>query len=361
MKNTQRPFTLDRIVRILISLAIIVALFLFIGSVSGVLVPFFIAWLLAYLINPLIITTQRRLKIKNKTITILAVLLVILSIIIGAFWILIPSITKEFASLHVAASSYFEGKKFIDFIPIEVQEYIVKNYNINKIISSLSFENLSSISGGIFSLFGGIFKGSFALIMSIITIFVTLLYLVFILIDFEQVTEGAIDLIPPKYREQSVIIIEDVKVAMDRYFRGQFLVALSVGILLSIGFKIINLPLAIPLGLFIGALNMVPYLQIVGILPMILISLLKCVESDGNFWVIFAFAFGVLMVVQIIQDTVLVPKIMGKVTGLNPAVILLSLSIWGALLGIIGMIIALPMTSILLSYYKRFVIKRQDS
>jgi predicted PurR-regulated permease PerM len=65
-------------------------------------------------------------------------------------------------------------------------------------------------------------------------------------------------------------------------------------------------------------------------------------------------------VVQLIQDTFLTPKIMGKVMGLNAAIILLSLSIWGSLLGIMGMIIALPMTTLLLTYYQRFVIKKQE-
>ena len=63
--------------------------------------------------------------------------------------------------------------------------------------------------------------------------------------------------------------------------------------------------------------------------------------------------------VQGIQDLFLVPKIMGKAMGLNPAVILLSLSIWGSLLGIVGMIIALPVTTLLISYYKRFVINEE--
>jgi predicted PurR-regulated permease PerM len=62
--------------------------------------------------------------------------------------------------------------------------------------------------------------------------------------------------------------------------------------------------------------------------------------------------------VQIIQDAFIVPKVMGRITGLNPAIILLSLSIWGSLMGIMGMIIALPMTTLLLSYYQRFIINK---
>ena len=70
-------------------------------------------------------------------------------------------------------------------------------------------------------------------------------------------------------------------------------------------------------------------------------------------------ALIVFAVVQLIQDTFLTPKIMGKVTGLNSAIILLSLSIWGSLLGVLGMIIALPMTTLLLTYYQRYVIKKE--
>jgi predicted PurR-regulated permease PerM len=70
-------------------------------------------------------------------------------------------------------------------------------------------------------------------------------------------------------------------------------------------------------------------------------------------------ALIVFAVVQTIQDTILTPKIMGHVTGLNPAIILLSLSIWGSLLGILGMVIALPMTTLLITYYQRYVIKNK--
>jgi predicted PurR-regulated permease PerM len=69
----------------------------------------------------------------------------------------------------------------------------------------------------------------------------------------------------------------------------------------------------------------------------------------------------VFCVVQVIQDGFIVPKVMGKITGLNPAIILLSLSIWGALMGVVGMIIALPCTTILLSYYKRYIKKQEES
>ena len=150
----------------------------------------------------------------------------------------------------------------------------------------------------------------------------------------------------------------DIKTSMNRYFRGQALVAFCVGILFSIGFLIIDFPLAIGLGLFIGLLNMVPYLQIIGFIPTILLALLKAADTGESFWWTLGLALVVFAVVQAIQDMILVPKIMGKITGLNPAIILLSLSIWGSLMGMLGMIIALPGTTLLLSYYQRYIRKK---
>jgi predicted PurR-regulated permease PerM len=119
--------------------------------------------------------------------------------------------------------------------------------------------------------------------------------------------------------------------------------------------------MAIGLGLFIGLLNMVPYLQLVGFIPTILLAVVKAVDTGESFWVIMLGALIVFAVVQAIQDTILTPKIMGKVMGLNSAIILLSLSIWWSLLGIMGMIIALPMTTLLITYYQRYIIKNQKN
>jgi predicted PurR-regulated permease PerM len=143
---------------------------------------------------------------------------------------------------------------------------------------------------------------------------------------------------------------------MNKYFRGQALVAFCVGVLFCIGFLIIDFPLAIGLGIFVGILNLVPYLQIVAFAPTILLAILKAADTGENFWIIILSATAVFVIVQIIQDGFIVPKIMGKITGLNPAIILLSLSIWGSLMGFVGLIIALPLTTLIISYYERFIL-----
>jgi predicted PurR-regulated permease PerM len=121
--------------------------------------------------------------------------------------------------------------------------------------------------------------------------------------------------------------------------------------------------MGIALGLFVGLLNMVPYLQTIGLLPSAFFALMYSLQTGTSFWVMMGLVLLVFAVVQLIQDMILVPRIMGDVTGMNPAVILLSLSIWGKLLGILGLIVALPFTFLLLAYYQRFLrrVEQQES
>ena len=116
--------------------------------------------------------------------------------------------------------------------------------------------------------------------------------------------------------------------------------------------------MAVAFGMFIGMLNMVPYLQLISLPIAALLCIVGYVDTGVDFWLIFWETMAVYIVVQAIQDLILTPKIMGKAMGLNPAIILLSLSIWGSLLGIMGMIIALPLTTLVLSYYVRYVVQR---
>ena len=117
--------------------------------------------------------------------------------------------------------------------------------------------------------------------------------------------------------------MRDVKNAMNCYFRGQVLVASLVGILFAIGFYIIGLPMGVLLGLFIGLLNMVPYLQLISIPITAVLCLVASVDGGHSFWIIFWESMAVYVVVQCIQDLYLTPKIMGKAQpGYHPLVAL---------------------------------------
>ena len=130
-----------------------------------------------------------------------------------------------------------------------------------------------------------------------------------------------------------------------------------MGIMFCIGFTIMDFPMAIGLGILIGIMDLVPYLHTFALIPTAFLAMLKAADTGQNFWLVFGLAVGLFIVVQIITDMVVTPKIMGKAMGLNPAILLLSLSVWGALLGFIGLIIALPLTTLLIAYWGRYVTK----
>ena len=182
----------------------------------------------------------------------------------------------------------------------------------------------------------------------------------FILLDYEYLTENWIKIFPKKSRPFWRELATDAERALSNYIRGQGLVALIMGILFCIGFTIIDFPMAIGLGILIGILDLVPYLHTFALIPTALLALLKAADTGQNFWVIFAMAVAVFAIVQVIIDMVVTPKVMGKAMGLNPAILLLSLSIWGALLGFIGLIIALPLTTLLMAYYQRYITRENE-
>ena len=351
-----RPFTFARVVRIMFSLAIIAGIIYLIAVLKNALLPFLIAWLMAYMMQPFVKFFQYKLKLKNRILSIVAVLFSCLLIASLLVVMVIPSIIQEADKTLVLLTSHQPGDSHIPFIPKSWIDYLEQNWDIVQLMDLVSKENIINAFKQIAPKMWYILSNTFSVLFSVTIVFVIFLYFIFILIDYERIARGWMRLIPVRYRPFVSGLAFDVEQSMNRYFRGQSLIALCVGVLLAIGFKIINFPLAVTLGLFIGFLNLIPYLQTIGIIPMVLLSLLKSAETGENFWIIFGLSLLVLGIVQTIQDLYLTPKIMGKAMGLNPAIILLSLSIWGTLLGFIGLIVALPLTTLCLSYYKRFIL-----
>lgn len=356
----RKKITFDSFIRGVILGVIIIGILMLLKRLSSVLLPFFIAWLIAYLVYPLVTFFQYKLRLKNRIVSIFCALLTLLAIGAIAFYLLVPPMIQEFARVKDLLIEYFSGGVHDGNVPKTLSEFLRENIDLQFLTQLFNEENLLDAFRDAVPRLWSLLSESVSLLFSFFTFFIILLYIVFILLDYESISEGWTHLVPLKYRSFVVGILNDIKDGMNRYFRGQAFVALCVGILFSIGFLIIDFPLAIGLGLFIGALNLVPYLQIIGFIPTIMLAILKAADTGGNFWIILASATAVFAIVQAIQDGLIVPRVMGKITGLNPAIILLSLSIWGSLMGMLGMIIALPLTTLMLSYYQRFIINREN-
>ena len=356
----ENEITFDRVIRWVLVVLGATAAVLLINRLSSVLLPFFIAWILAYMIYPFVIFLQNKCRLRYRVVSITVALLIVFAVVALAVFLVVPPIIQESIRMSELISIYFHdtlaSSDFLVNIQMMLQDYasdnslmgLIQHSSVVEVAENLLFQAWNFLSGTI----------NFAI--GVLGSVVVLLYLFFILMDYEKISSEWLRFIPASKRDFTGMVVQDVKNGMNAYFRGQSLIALCVGILFSIGFLIIDFPMAIGLGLFIGVLNLIPYLQLVGFIPTILLALVKAADTGQNFWVILLCALAVFAVVQAIQDVYLTPRIMGHVMGLNPAIILLSLSIWGSLLGIIGLIIALPLTTLLISYYRRFILKEVD-
>ena len=359
MTNDKGQITFDSFIRGAIGVLILVGIVMLLNRLSNVLVPFFLAWLIAYILFPLVKFFQYRCRMKYRIFGIISAFLVAGLVLTIVFILMIPPMVEESMRVKDLLIAYVTDNETVSNIPRMIQEYVRDHLSADQIQAIVTQDGfLEGIKATLPKLWDVITQ-SISIVSSVFTLTMVALYTFLILLDYEDINRGWPNLLPQRYRGFAKQLVSDVEVSMNKYFRGQALVALCVGILFSIGFLIIDFPIAVGLGMFIGLLNMVPYLQLIGFVPAILLAIVKAADTGQNFWFIMLLVLIVFAVVQIIQDTFLTPKIMGHVTGLHSAIILLSLSIWGSVLGILGMIIALPLTTLSINYYQKFVIRKE--
>ena len=344
------------IVRSVVTVAVLVALYLLIRRLSGVLLPFLISFVVAYMLAPLVNFFQHKCRLKNRVLSVIVTILLVVGVLTGAIAALVPAISKQATSLSNSVKTYITNWDGNDYFSPRVNEQIEQLIQSMDIKALLHSPEVQQGIEKVIPILGNWINSGVNALMSLAIGFVCILYIIFLLIDYEKISNNWHKYIPERFSDGIQMLMNDLDRNMNAYFRGQALVAGIVGILFAIGFQIIGLPMGIGMGLIIGVLNLVPYMQALGIPPCILLGLIQSAETGRPIWVVMLCIAAVFIIVQSIQDMVLVPKIMGNVTGMGPAWILLSLSIWGSLLGIIGMIIALPLTTLLVSYYKRFVL-----
>lgn len=322
----------------------------------GILLPFFVSFLLAYLLDPLVTFIQQKCRVKFRSLSVAITLILFVGVLTLAVYLIIPAMGREVKAAAVGVEQYFAHFDADKYFTSEQQEKIHSTLDGLNLESVLSYPEVRDAIKNFLPKLGGWITGGLSWLSELLVIFIGLMYLIFLMLAFPSIRANWRNYVPKKYYSQITTLVHEMSVNMNAYFRGQGLVALCVGILFAIGFSIIGMPMGFVMGLIIGVLNLVPYMQALGIPPCILLCLVQSAQTGQPVWLTLLLMAIVFIVVQTFQDMFLVPKIMGKVTGLGPAAILLSLSFWGALMGVIGMIIALPLTTLGLSCYKHYVL-----
>ena len=357
----RREFTFDRIARMLVLSVLILLIYVAVQAIWSVILPFLLAGIFAYVMMPLVRFFQYTLRLRSRGLSVILTLLLLGAVVYLAVIFIIPSINAEIEKTLQVISGYSSGQDILTMIlPRNIRNYLNGGLRWGNFPQQLSFEKVLENVKLLLDQVGGIINSTLSIFSWGLAFLIGFIYFVFILLDFENLARGFISLFPKTLRPTIRTISMDLDRYMNNYFRGQALIAISVGILLSIGFNIIGLPLATAMGIFIGILNFIPYMQALGIIPLGLASLLMAAQTGENAFVCMLLAYGVLMIVQIIQDMIIVPHIMGQTMGMRPSLILLVLSIWGYLLGFFGMLIALPITMFIYSLYMRYVLQDEE-
>ena len=350
-----KEITFDRFVRILAVVLIILAVLWLVNYLSAVLLPFFVGWVLAYLLNPLVNFVEHKMHVPTRALSIIVALLFVALMVAAVIYFIVPPMIEQFQRLGEVTVKYLNQKSVNGDFAEMIRNWMVENQErIREFFRSPDFTEALKVSMP--KLFAFIGKTA-NVVISVVASCITLLYMFFILLDYDKLSNGWVRIFPKSARPFWQDLMKDAAAALNNYIRGQGMVAFCMGVMFCIGFTIIDFPMAIGLGILIGIMDMVPYLHTFALIPTAFLALLKAADTGQNFWIIFGSAVLVFIVVQIITDMVTTPKIMGNAMGLNPAVLLLSISVWGTLLGFIGLIVALPLTTLIIAYYERYVTK----
>lgn len=362
-----KHWNLDKVMHFLKILVLFTVGMLLIYYLRGVLFPFFAAFLIAYIVDPIVNRLQK--KVKHRIIAVIIVLLVAGLAIAGALRLFIPLVIGEVQNLGVLIAKVFNDSEWAarieKLMPGGLYETIQSLISWEQLSASMQhldfWREVQNVAGKVLPGAWGVLSYTGTIVLWFSGAAVIFMYLVFIMLDMPKLRRGLYSLVPERFQDNAISFAKETDRFMGTYFRAQSLVALTVGTLYAIGFGIMGLPMGVAFGLFSGALNMIPYLQLTTIPLALVLAVVHALNTGMPFWEVALIICSIYLVVQVIQDFFLVPHIVGGSMNLPPVGILLSLSIWGKLLGFLGLLVAIPFTCLCLVYLQKLPKNRFDN
>ena len=357
MQLFRQEITFDRFIRGVLFVALLALFVVGLNWLSAVLLPFFAAWAIAWVLAPVVQFLHDRCFIRPRSVAVVLTLILAIAIAVGALWLIIPPFIEGVLHIKDALLRYLQNGGQNTQLPEWLQHLLQQWIGSLQLEEMLQQDNLLQMVRTSLPHVWNVVQSTANVVVSLASSAFALLYLVLLLTDYDHYSTVWLKYVPRSQRSFLEQLSNDVAHNMRGYFRGQVLVAISNGVMFSIGFWLIGLPMPVGMGIFVGVLSFIPYIQVLGILPAALLALLKMADTDSSFWGMMALVIVVYIVVQVLQDTIFTPRIMGRIMGLSPAVVLLSLSVWGYIAGIIGLMVALPLTTLILAYYQRYILE----
>ncbi len=357
MQLFRQEITFDRFIRGVLFVALLALFVAGLNWLSAVLLPFFAAWAIAWILAPVVKFLHDRCYIRPRSVAVVLTLILAIAIAVGALWLIIPPFIEGVLHIKDALLRYLQSGGQNTQLPEWLQHLLQQWIGSLQLEEMLQQDNLLQMVRTSLPHVWNVVQSTANVVVSLASSAFALLYLVLLLTDYDHYSTIWLKYVPRSQRAFLEQLSNDVAHNMRGYFRGQVLVAISNGVMFSIGFWLIGLPMPVGMGIFVGVLSFIPYIQVLGILPAALLALLQMADTGHSFWGMMALVIVVYVVVQVLQDTIFTPRIMGRIMGLSPAVVLLSLSVWGYIAGIIGLMVALPLTTLMLAYYQRYILE----
>jgi hypothetical protein len=335
--------------------AVLVGVSRLVGYFSGVLWPLAVAGVLALILRPVV--QRLEIWVRGRRTVAVFVLYALFVIVIGGMLLLIvpPVIDQVLDFIDYVPTLWSDVTKYgqIHYPTwIEVIRARIENPTVSKMVDSTLYELNTKIASFLPSLAatGGGVVGTFAFLSHVAIVPVYLFFFLLMRGNPKQKVSMELPFVPSGGREDIAFLISEFVGIVESFFRGQLLIGLIMGVLLALGFTLIGLKFGLVIGLTVGLLNIVPYLgSIIGLL----VTLPLAFFQPGGGWKLAALVLAVKIVVQSVEGWFLTPKIMGQRTGLHPVIIIISIFFWGtALDGILGMLLAIPITAFVVTAWR---------
>jgi predicted PurR-regulated permease PerM len=345
-----------------------------------ILLPFFLGLLLALASKGPVLKIQKKIKKRNLSVVVyltsifvsIGLLLFLFSAYINHDAHRLQEAFKTFA--HNNQEEIDEGtQKVADFIaqyynPDEIRRFVdQKKDSVLRLteedeldFSQLDYDAIKQSAESVFAFFQspeetGVEKEEKTSASMIVIFFSTIFYFVYILFYLDYFSERWEKYMLKKSNGIFKIMAEDINSSFFKYFKLRSKILLVLMMAYLIGFSILGVPGAIIFALLAGILAYIPYLQYLTLLPLSLSCLILSMETQHNFFIFFGFVVGIFIVMSIIEELILIPKIMEANIGINPVIMIVSVSLWTYVLGLFGVLIAIPLTSLIITYVKRIV------
>jgi predicted PurR-regulated permease PerM len=348
-----------------LALLVVIGLLVWVAmALRQVLTPLVAALALAYILNPLVTWLEETRKIKRVTSVSLglALLLVVGASLLFAGTVQIVQLAGDIPE-HATAALEWLNQTVPGLLSTAQEPGATENRpavsgtgqeptsDARERLAQLATEHGLSLGRSVVGYIGRIVSNAFYWLS--LTVLLPL-YTFFFLLNFNEIIHAARDHLPSAYRPTIVRIVTTIDGAIATFFRGRLLVCLAVGTLtgvgwLSLGLLGVHVPYNLALGALAGTLNLVPFLSVLALPPALLLTYLDATAGDDNWVLAVTLVFAVYLLVQALETFVLTPVIEAKASGLHPVTTVIALLIGGQLAGLLGMLLAIPLTSTLKS------------